>query len=74
MGIKKESHDEIFETFHTGKGDLGTGLGLAVSKRIIENHHGKITVESAENEGAVFTVKLPTRRHKSSASHFNKMI
>ena len=41
----------------TGKG--GSGLGLALCKKIIEEHHGKIRVESAVGKGTSFTIRLP---------------
>jgi len=69
IGIPIEKHDKIFEMFQTDKGDKGTGLGLAVSKRIIENHIGSLTVESQENEGAIFLVKIPKHHQKSSYNY-----
>ncbi|MBX3358580.1 MAG: FHA domain-containing protein [Phycisphaeraceae bacterium] len=58
-GIPAENHRKIFEPFFTTKGLRGTGLGLAVTKRIIDEHHGRIRVESSEGRGATFTVILP---------------
>ena len=60
----------IFEPFYTTKrpdehGHGGTGLGLSVCRQIIEQHHGRIRVESAVGKGSTFTIKLPlcqTRR------------
>jgi len=53
----------IFEPFHTTKGLKGTGLGLAVTKRVIDDHNGTIEVEDADPEdpgaGALFRVYLP---------------
>ena len=57
-GIKKTNLANVFQPFFTTKNE-GTGLGLATSKRIIEAHHGKITVESKEGLGARFIVRLP---------------
>ncbi len=59
-GIEAEHLDRIFEPFFTTHADDGgTGLGLAVSYRIIENHGGSITVDSHPGEGATFIVRLP---------------
>jgi signal transduction histidine kinase len=59
-GIKSEHLDKIFDPFYTTK-DIGqgTGLGLAVAHRIIEEHHGVIEAENSHNQGAVFTILLP---------------
>lgn len=57
-GISAEHIDSIFEPFKTYK-EGGTGLGLSLSKRIVEAHGGSISVISKEGEGAAFTIKLP---------------
>jgi signal transduction histidine kinase len=57
-GIPPERRAWVFEPFHTTKGTRGTGLGLAVAKRIVEDHQGRIELESAE-EGATFRITLP---------------
>ena len=59
-GVAPEYLDRIFEPFFTTRADEGgTGLGLAVSYRIIEMHQGSLTVESTPGEGATFTIRLP---------------
>jgi two-component system, NtrC family, sensor kinase len=63
-GITKERQERIFEPFHTTKGTRGTGLGLAVTKRIVEEHRGRIRVESAEGQGATFRIILPAETGK----------
>lgn len=57
-GIPSENLPRIFDPFFTTK-DRGTGLGLAVSSKIIEIHHGHIWVESKVGEGSTFYVFLP---------------
>ncbi len=59
-GIPEEIQDRVFEPFFTTKGvGEGTGLGLSICYGIIEDHGGKITVESKEGEGTTFTIELP---------------
>ena len=57
-GISENDARNIFEPFFSTKSH-GTGLGLAVTKRIIEDHQGKITVESMQGEGTGFIISLP---------------
>lgn len=61
LGIDPENIARIYDPFFTTK-DIGqgTGLGLAISYGIIQEHGGRIFVESRPNEGAHFTIKLPT--------------
>jgi len=62
-GIPPENIDKIFDPFFTSKDvGQGTGLGLAVSYGIIEQHGGTLDVESTLGEGAAFTIKLPAGR------------
>ncbi len=61
-GIAAENRDRIFEPFFTTKKDVGTGLGLWVTKEIVVRHGGSIQVHSRNDNGAsgtVFTVHLP---------------
>ena len=59
-GIEPEHIDRIFEPFFTTHpDDGGTGLGLAVSYRIVESHKGSLTVESTPGEGSTFVIRLP---------------
>jgi two-component system NtrC family sensor kinase len=58
-GIPKPKQGWIFQPFNTTKGLRGTGLGLAVAKRIVEEHKGQLTVESDEGQGATFRIILP---------------
>lgn len=57
-GIPADKINTIFTPFVTSKED-GTGLGLSLSKRIIEAHNGTISVDSAPTKGTTFTIKLP---------------
>jgi len=58
-GIPKNKINWIFEPFHSTKGLKGTGLGLAVTKRIVNDHNGRIRVDAVEGKGAAFRVLLP---------------
>jgi len=61
-GIDKSSKKHLFEAFFTTKGAIGTGLGLWVSKQIIDKHGGTIRVRSCidgARRGTVFSVLLP---------------
>jgi signal transduction histidine kinase len=57
-GISKERQQRLFEPFYTTK-EKGTGLGLMVCKRIIENHRGTIQFKSNQGEGTVVEILLP---------------
>jgi signal transduction histidine kinase len=65
IGIPLEAQEHIFEPFYrvegTGPDRLfsGLGVGLAISKFIIEQHQGQLTVESNPGEGSTFTIRLP---------------
>jgi two-component system sensor histidine kinase PilS (NtrC family) len=61
VGIKAENLEKIFDPFFTTK-EKGTGLGLAMTQKIIELHQGKISVESKEHRGTQFSVWLPEAR------------
>jgi two-component system, NtrC family, sensor kinase len=58
VGIPPENIDSIFEPFFTTR-DNGTGLGLSISLGIIEQHCGKILVQSDPGKGTQFTIQLP---------------
>ncbi len=57
-GISAENLKSIFEPFYTTK-PKGIGLGLAISKTLVEANGGQIRIESSENEGSTFTLTLP---------------
>lgn len=67
-GIVEDQLQRIFNVFESTKGARGTGLGLAVSQKIIREHGGDITVESRLGEGSRFTLAWPRLEDAMSAS------
>ena len=59
IGIEPADLPQIWEPFFSTKGEAGTGLGLGICRRIIEEHGGTIDVSSSPGEGARFTIRLP---------------
>ena len=70
-GIRAENFEKIFERFYSGEEGYtpGTGIGLALTKSLVEMHSGSIRVESVENEYARFIFKIP----KGNA-HFDESV
>jgi signal transduction histidine kinase len=67
IGIKPEHLNRIFEPFHQIKNPtkgrpIGTGIGLTITKRIVDFHHGRIWAESTPGKGATFSFTLPIHR------------
>ena len=64
-GIAPEDHERIFEEFQQTEAGVGqregTGLGLALSKRLVELHGGRIWVDSALGQGSTFVFTLPSK-------------
>src|SRR5690606_390990 len=65
IGFDPKFSDKIFEIFqrlNQREGAQGTGIGLAIVKKVIDTHNGIITVESHENQGAKFIIVLPVKQ------------
>lgn len=58
IGVAPENIDHVFEPFFTTK-NHGTGLGLPITRRIFQEHHGDISVQSEVNKGTTFNILLP---------------
>ena len=61
-GIAPEIAPRLFEAFATYGKAQGTGLGLSICRKVVEDHHGRITVRSEPGRGAIFSIVLPLRR------------
>jgi len=62
IGFEQQYADQVFTMFkrlHAGPEYKGTGIGLAICKKIAEEHHGFISAKSSVNEGTTFTISLP---------------
>ncbi len=64
-GMDKEVQDKMFTSFFSTKGHRGTGLGLLVTRKLIEDHDGTIDVFSEVGKGTTFIVKLPFEELKT---------
>ncbi|MHC9542538.1 MAG: ATP-binding protein [Vulcanimicrobiota bacterium] len=67
-GISDDQKDKIFSVFFSTKGGQGTGLGLAVTQKIIEEHRGRIWLESGPEKGTTFFIELPSKLEGSAVS------
>ena len=61
VGIAAEKQPDIFKPFVSTKGAKGTGLGLAVSRKILREHGGDILVQSQPGKASKFTLRLPIK-------------
>ena len=61
VGFDPQAGDKLFEAFYTSKGD-GMGIGLSVSRSIIENHGGRLSAALNDGPGATFSFSVPVRR------------
>jgi two-component system, NtrC family, sensor kinase len=69
VGMSAEVRKKLFTIFFSTKGSRGTGLGLLLSHKIVQEHEGEIRVESAPRQGAVFQVILPKRQRNEPKTH-----
>ncbi len=67
-GMSQEVRQKLFTSFFSTKGHRGTGLGLLVTRKLIEEHGGTIDVDSAPGQGTVFTVRLPFKEKAGADS------
>lgn len=73
-GISPDRKDKIFKLFESTMGEgimkqSGTGIGLTLTKELVEMHHGSITVESVPGKGSTFIVELPVGRNEAESDN-----
>ncbi len=61
-GMNAEAKKNIFQRFFSTKGSEGTGIGLMITKKIVDEHHGEIKVESEEGVGSTFIIRIPGKQ------------
>ncbi len=66
-GMDEETRAKIFHSFFSTKGSEGTGLGLMITKKIVDEHGGAITVESEKGRGTKFSLRLPDKRQEPNS-------
>ena len=58
-GMEEDTKKKVFSNFFTTKGESGTGLGLLMTKKPVQQHGGTIELESAAGEGTTFIIRMP---------------
>ncbi len=72
VGVAKEEQDRIFERFYQADGKhIGSGIGLSLVQRLVELHHGTISLDSELGRGSVFTISIPTSPDAYSEDELN---
>ena len=71
-GISPEQRAKLFALFESSKGSRGTGLGLAVSRKILREHGGEIEVSSELGEGTTFRLRVPLRESSGAEESMKK--
>jgi signal transduction histidine kinase len=68
IGMSRATQRELFQPFRSTKGYGGTGLGLVVTRKIVQEHGGEIAVQSKLKQGTTFTISLPTEYDREPAA------
>ncbi len=68
QGIPEDVREHLFEPLFTTKGSRGTGLGLALVKKAVEEHKGRVEVESEVGKGTAFHIYIPMSVHEARAA------
>ena len=67
IGMSKNVQENLFKRFYSTKGSKGTGLGLLVTRKIVEEHGGRISCSSRQGEGTTFVASIPLRPSDGSS-------
>jgi CheY-like chemotaxis protein len=59
IGMKSETREKIFDLFFSSKGSKGTGFGLFITRNIVAQHGGTISVASTKGRGSIFIIRVP---------------
>jgi signal transduction histidine kinase len=65
-GMEEETKENLFKSFFTTKGSRGTGIGLMITKKIIDGHKGVIEFESEKRGGSRFIIRIPKSPTKTN--------
>ena len=71
IGFDEQYREKIFKIFqrlHTKEKYEGTGIGLAIARKIVEKHNGLITAKSTEQQGSCFIIVLPVRQDEDGTA------
>jgi signal transduction histidine kinase len=63
-GMDEETRAKVFQRFFSTKGSRGTGLGLMIARKIVDEHGGVIAFQSEKGKGTQFTIRLPVRERE----------
>jgi signal transduction histidine kinase len=72
IGMDQETIENLFTLFFSSKGNKGTGLGLFIADKVIDQHGGRINVESKPGQGSTFKISIPKMKPKSAKSREKK--
>jgi histidine kinase len=64
IGMTEEIREKLFKKFYSTKGSKGTGLGLVITRKIVQEHGGSINVESEHGKGTSFCIRIPFTKSK----------
>jgi histidine kinase len=64
IGMTEETREKLFKKFYSTKGSKGTGLGLVITRKIVQEHGGSISVESEYGKGTSFCIRIPFSKSK----------